>query len=275
MIFLNKIIIFKDLKKVYKMKKNLSLLALLFVNSLFTNSIPTGSKEFLQCNDNFLTFLEKQSKQEEQRNKEQIALLQKSNELQALLLEIELHKLKEKQNQEEQAALAQQIEAEKTWYQKAWDTLAPNIQNAIVRLIIASITGKIINGTISTLDHITGDMLVAHGYDKWALYAGTFIVEESIQGYLKKRVNKATLAHPEVQEYMNTLNELKKQNAVDIAKGEIVQADFEMLKKIKLGQGADEYLRKKAEAHNKSEHFHHWRSFPTEPSDIISRSSNH
>jgi len=243
------------------MKKKLSLLAVLFVNSLFANPIPAASKEFPQCNDNFLTFLEKQAKLEEERHKEQIALIQKSNEIQALLLEIELHKLKEKQSEQEQAVLAQQIEAEKTWYQRAWDTLAPNIKNAIVRLIIASITGKVIHGSISTLDHITGDMLVAHGYDKWALYAGTFIVEESIQGYLNKRNNKATLAHPEVQEYMNTLNELKKRNAVDIAKGEIVQEGLSLLKKTTLGKTTDEYVKRKAENQNEAEGFENWRSF--------------
>lgn len=228
------------------MQKKL-LLLLLFTSPLFTASNDT--QKSYQSNDKCIELLEKQ-----------IDLQTKSYEMQSFFLEIELLKLKEKQTQEEQRALALKIEAEKAWYQKTWDLLAPSVKDAVLRLIIASITGKIINSSISILDHATGDFLVQNGYDKFAVYAGTFIAEQSIHEYLQKRETKKTYANPEVQNYLATLKNIRAEYSTDIAKGEIFSQGLDLRKKAQAGKAADDFLRRQADSTENQANYQYWRN---------------
>lgn len=153
-----------------------------------TQSTTTEPIFYRLCNDRIAQLLE-----------QQISLQQKSNQLQALQLEIALQDLKEKEAKIEQIRARMEAEANKPWYQTVWDNLVPNVKDTIIKLIIRSITEKIINSSVTALDHVTGDLPVKNGYDKYALYAGTFIVESSITGYLNKKDARKNLADPRLK----------------------------------------------------------------------------
>jgi hypothetical protein len=246
------------------MQKKLFLI-LFFTLPLLTSDDSRNPENFSQCNERLFQLLEKQTESNDkvsQLLQKQTKLQEEANERLSVLSNAALLSFGDRQEQieaekarREHALAIMQEEENKPWYQKTWDLLAPQVQHAVLRLIIASITGKVLNGTIATLDHVTGDFLVQNGYDKWAIYAGTFIVEESISGYLKKKDAKKTLADPEVQAYMATMKKLRKEHGPDIAKGEIIIEALSLGKKAKVGQAADEHLRQKAEEASRQPEF--------------------
>ncbi|MBI2344909.1 hypothetical protein HYV10_02440 [Candidatus Dependentiae bacterium] len=234
------------------MRKKIVLLLLIFANALYTkNDTDTNNNT---CNDRIINLLEKQ-----------IAIQNKSNELQnqsiellTLQVKMLLHQLEQQEQKERQLARALEEDANKPWYKKYWDTLSNNAQNVFIKLVIASITGKIVHGMLDLLDQATGDMLVKSGHPKLAIYAGTFLLEESIAGYLQKSSIKKTLADPEVKNFEILLRNFNKSNASNITKGELAREGLKAAHAAHLGKMADEYITRATTANPQS-------NFPNSP----------
>ena len=197
-------------KRLLNMHKKLLLFLFLITNHLYSSK-PTDIEAAFkntQCNEKLLSFLEKQNQLLEKQLEEQ----ERSNQLQIYIINKKAEEDQQKEDLREQKRAIMEAEENKPWYEKTWDVLAHNIQDAFLRLIIASITGKIVHGAVSALDYATGDYLVQNGYDKYAVYAGTFIAEESIHGYLRTKEKKIESADHRVVEVKKEIEELLDRN---------------------------------------------------------------
>lgn len=214
---------------------------------VFTSSTTIKTDLFnAQCNDRYTQLLEQQIELLEEQKKSNADIVQ----LLALQLQLKTALLEEQKEKEQTMTEAAQAQANRPWYEKTWDAVVPALENTVVNFILRALAAKIINSGVSALDHATGDLLAQNGYAGLAIYAGTFIAADSLQQYSQTRLNKITLSDPEIRRYNEILTTFEINYASDIAKGKIVHQGVNSAKLARLGQDADEYLKRAASRTN-------------------------
>lgn len=201
------------------------------------------------CSEKHIKLLEQQLEKQNQIIENQ----QKTFELQTLQLQIEKIKLEAQLEEENKQKLVLALEADKAWYQKTWETISPILQRAILNYIISTTISKVINAGVDGLDYATGDLPAKNGYEKWAIYLGTFVASESLRQYQDKRDNKIINSSEEVQKYDIILKDFKTKNLSAIQKGYITRDGLELAKLALLGDKADEFLERLKEKQNKEQ----------------------